>query len=87
MKKRTYRFKEVKRINWDELKENLSGEKIAVAIDVAKQKQYAVLTNSDGSVSTLFHWRHPEQTAQMFEAVTSLSCPVTLIVESTSTYH
>ena len=86
MKKRTYRSKEVKQINWNELKEKLSGEKIAVAIDVAKQKQYAVLTNSDGSVSTLFRWQHPEQTSPMFEAVSSLSCPVTVIVESTSTY-
>ncbi len=86
MKKRTYRSKEVKQINWDELKESLSGEKIAVAIDVAKQKQYAVLTNMDGSVSTLFRWQHPEQTSQMFEAIGSLDCPITVILESTSTY-
>ena len=86
MKKRTYRSKEVKQINWNELKESLSGVKIAVAIDVAKQKQYAVLTNLDGSVSKLFHWQHPEQTSQMFEAITSLSCPITVILESTSTY-
>ena len=86
MKKRTYRSKEVNKINWDRLKESLSGEKIAVAIDVAKQKQYAVLTNMDASVSELFRWQHPEETLTMLEAVKSLNCPVTAIVESTSTY-
>jgi len=86
MKKRTYRSKEVKQINWDELKKSLSGEKIAVAIDVAKQKQYAVLTNMDGSLSELFRWQHPEQTSQVFEAIGVLDCPTTVIVESTSTY-
>ena len=86
MKKRTYRSKEIKHINWNKLKENLSGEKIALAIDVAKQKQYAVLTNMDGSLSTLFRWQHPEQTLQLFEAIDSLDCPVTVILESTSTY-
>jgi transposase len=86
MKKRTYRSKEVKQINWSELKESLSGEKIALAIDVAKQKQYAVLSNMDGSVSELFRWQHPEQTPQMFKAIESLDCPVTVILESTSTY-
>jgi transposase len=86
MKKRTYRSKEVNQINWNELKESLSGEKIALAIDVAKQKQYAVLANRDGSVSVLFHWQHPEQTLQMFAAIESLDCPVTVISESTSTY-
>ncbi len=53
MEKCTYRSKEVKQINWNELKEKLSGEKIAVAIDVAKQNQYALLTNMDNSVSRL----------------------------------
>ena len=86
MKKRTYRSKEVNKINWDRLKESLSGEKIAVAIDVAKQKQYAALTNMDASVSELFRWQHPEETLTMLEAVKSLNCPVTAIVESTSTY-
>jgi transposase len=86
MKKRTYRAKEINKINWHELKENLSGEKIAVAIDVAKQKQYAVLMNMDSSVSRLFYWRHPEQTALLFEVIGALDCPITVIVESTSTY-
>ena len=86
MKKRTYRSKEVKQINWNKLKENLSGEKIAVAIDVAKQKQFAVLTNMDGSLSELFRWQHPEETTQMFEAIGALDCPITVILESTSTY-
>lgn len=86
MNKRTYRSKEVKNINWNSLKESLSGEEIAVAIDIAKQKQFAVLTNKDASVSELFRWQHPAETPKMLESLRGLACPVTVIVESTSTY-
>ena len=86
MKKRTYRSKKVKQVNWNKLKETLSGEDIALSIDLAKQKQFAVLTNKDTSVSELFRWIHPEETPNMLEAISSLCCPVTVIIESTSTY-
>jgi len=86
MKKRTYRSKEVKKIDWNMLKESLSGEEISVAIDIAKQKQFALLTNKDASISELFRWQHPEETPKMLEAIKGLACPVTVIVESTSTY-
>ncbi len=86
MNKRTYRSKEIKKINGNKLKESLSGEEIAVAIDVAKQKQFALLTNKDASVSELFYWQHPVETPQMLDAIRVLACPVTVIVESTSTY-
>ena len=86
MKKRTYRSKKVKQINWNKLKENFAGEALALAVDVAKQKQFALLTNQDGSVSELFRWQHPEETPTLLVAIQGLDCPVTAIVESTSTY-
>jgi len=86
MNKRTYRSKKVKQINWNQLKESLSGEKISLAIDIAKQKQFAMLSNEDGSVSALFSWLHPEETPDVLGAMANLCCPVTVIVESTSTY-
>ncbi len=86
MKKRTYRTKEVKHINWSELKSKLCGEGVALAIDIAKQQQFALLTNKEASVSELFRWQHPEETPQMLAAISSLCCAVTVIIESTSTY-
>ena len=44
-KKRTYRSKKVNQVNGDQLKETLSGEEIAIAIEVAKEQQLAVLCN------------------------------------------
>jgi hypothetical protein len=86
MKKRTYRTKNVNKINQDLLKERLAGEEIAVAVDVAKVEQYALLTNKEGTVSELFKWQHPEQTPEVLAMLILLACPVVVIVESTSTY-
>lgn len=86
MKKRTYRSKKVNQVNWNTLKETLSEEEVVIAIDVAKRKQFALLFNQDQSVSVLFRWNHPEETPAMLEAVSGLSCPVVVVVESTSTY-
>ncbi len=86
MKKRTYKTKKVNQINWGQLKERIAGEAVALAIDVAKVKQYAQLCNENNDVSELFRWKHPEETPAVLEAIKSLSCPVVVIVESTSTY-
>ena len=62
MKKRTYRSKNVNKINFSQVKERLSKEPVVFAIDVAKEKQYALLSNANGTVSELIWWNHPEQT-------------------------
>jgi transposase len=86
MNKRTYRTKNVNKINQNLLKERLAGGAIAVAVDVAKVDQYALLTNKKGTVSELFKWQHPEQTPEVLAMLISLACPVVVIVGSTSTY-
>ncbi|NOY73007.1 MAG: IS110 family transposase [Gammaproteobacteria bacterium] len=86
MKKRTYKTKKVNQINWNLLKARLAGEEVALAIDIAKKKQFALLFNKSNDVSELFRWSHPEETPAVLEAINSLSCPVVVIVESTSTY-
>ena len=50
MKKRSYRAKKVNQINWNQTKENLSGAAGVLAVDVAKQKQYALLMSEDNTV-------------------------------------
>ena len=86
MKKRTYRAKNVNKINWTQITERLTGELSVFAIDVAKQKQYALLTNADNSVSELLWWNHPEQTPEVLSILEGLSCPLEVVMESTGTY-
>ncbi|MDA9004009.1 transposase [bacterium] len=86
MKKRTYRTKNVNKIHWVELKERLSGEVVSLAIDVAKEHQYAALSDEAADVLELMRWKHPEQTPELLDALRTLGCPVVVIMESTSTY-
>lgn len=85
MKKRTYRTKNVNKINWTQVKDQLSGMAVVFALDVAKTKQYALLTNVDASVSEGLWWNHPEQTLELVKALEDLECPVDVVMESTST--
>lgn len=86
MKKHTYRTKNVNKINWTSLKERLNGEAAVFAIDIAKEKQYAMLSTEDNRVSTLISWNHPEQTGELLTALGSLKSQLTMVMESTGTY-
>jgi hypothetical protein len=79
MKKRTYHAKKVNKINWPQVKEQLSGEAAVFAIDIAKEKQYALLISADGAVSELLHWHHPEQTKEVLEILQNLYSPLTVV--------
>lgn len=86
MKKHIYRTKKFDAIDWMQLKEQLQGSAVVVAIDVAKEKQYALLANADESISELLRWNHPQQTRELLTAMESLACPLTVVMESTGTY-
>ena len=86
MKKPTYRTKNVNKINWSLVKEQLSGVAVVFALDVAKTKQFALLTNADASVSEGLWWNHPEQTPELLNSLEGLGYPVDVVMESTSTY-
>ena len=86
MKKRTYRARNVNKINWSKVTKQLSGEAAVFAIDVAKEKQYALLSNADNSASELIWWNHPEQTHEVLIALEGLACPLDIVMESTGTY-
>jgi transposase len=86
MKKHHYRAKKVSDINWNQIKEKLAGNAAVLAVDVAKEKQYALLSTPDNSVSELWYWQHPEQTREVLMGLESLRCPLTVVMESTSTY-
>lgn len=86
MKKRTYRSKKINQINWAALSEQLNGEKLVFAIDIAKHDQFAKMSTADGAVSELVKWKHPEESFLMLDMLESLGSPVCVVMESTSTY-
>ena len=86
MKKHIYRTKKINAIDWIQMKEQLQGSAVVFAIDVAEEKQYALLANADSSVSELLSWNHPEQTREVLTHLENLACPLTVVMESTGTY-
>jgi transposase len=88
MKKHTYRTKKVNDIDWTQLKEQIgtrAGETV-FAVDIAKEKQFALLSTADQGVSQLISWNHPEQTPELLARLKELDCPLTVVMESTGTY-
>jgi len=86
MKKHTYRAQKVNSINWQQVKEQTLGEALVLAVDVAKSQQYALLTNQDHSKSWMMQWNHLEQTFYLLEQLKTLETPISVVMESTSTY-
>ncbi|MCX7097787.1 MAG: transposase [Methylococcales bacterium] len=62
------------------------GEALVLAVDVAKVQQYALLTNQGHTQTWLMQWGHLEQTAYLIEQLKALGVPITVVMESTSTY-
>ena len=86
MKKHTYRAQKVNTINWQQVKEQTLGETLVLAVDVAKSQQYALLTTEDHTKSWMMQWNHLEHTFYLIEQLKSLQTPVSVVMESTSTY-
>ncbi len=87
MKKHTYRSKNVNKINFAQIKERLAKEPVVFAIDIAKEKQYGLLSNASSAVSELIWWKHPDQTVELLSALKGLESQVDIVIESTGTYH
>ena len=86
MKKHTYRSKNVNKINFSQVKERLANEPVVFAIDIAKDKQYGLLSNASGTVSEFIWWSHPGQTVELLAGLQSLECSIDIVLESTGTY-
>ena len=86
MKKSIYKSYRLNQIDWTKQAELLSGEKIILAIDVAKQQQYALLANEDHSQSLLIQWHLLDETAQLVQQLKMLNAKIEVVMESTSTY-
>ena len=77
MKKHIYRTKKVNAINWPELGQQLGGEAVTFAVDVAKAQQYALLTNDTQSLSIIVKWELLE-TKGLIHELKQLNCPCLL---------
>jgi transposase len=86
MKKHNYRTKKVNDINWPQLREQFAGQPLVFAVDVAKEQQFALLSNPELSESVLLQWNHLEQTAELINELKQLNTLITVVMESTSTY-
>ena len=86
MKKHNYRAKKVNDINWPQLREQFAGQALVFAVDVAKEQQFALLSNTELSESVLIQWNQLQQTAGLINELKQLNALITVVMESTSTY-
>ena len=86
MKKRTYQSKKINQIDWEFVKKEMNGEHVVFAVDVAKTTQFALLSDKHNRCAKIIRWEHPQETELMLTSLEALECPVTVVMESTSTY-
>ena len=86
MKKSIYKSYKINQINWTKQTELLSGSKIILAVDVAKEQQFALLANEDHSYSLLVQWNLLEETTLLISHLKMLNAKIEVVMESTSTY-
>lgn len=84
MKKHSYRSKKVNEFNWIDCHQQLQGQAVTLAIDVAKDQQYALLTNQ-GDIAHIIKWSLLE-TPSLIDALKHLGSPVSVVMEATGTY-
>jgi transposase len=85
MKKHQYRAKKLQDINWSDFKESLNGEALTLAVDIAKDQQFALLTDAKQTHPLLFKWSLLE-TQTLINELRQLNTSITVVMESTGTY-
>ncbi len=88
MGKRRYRCEEFKQVEWSEVSGRLGGERVVVAVDVAKEDFVATLLTVDQEAVVTFGWRHPQETAALVERLVWLGGERRLeaVLEPSGTY-
>ncbi len=62
MKKRRYQSRKIQYIDWNRISEQVEGQRLVFAIDVAKEKFYGALMTSSQEVMGIVKWIHPGET-------------------------
>ncbi len=77
MKKHNYQAKKVNDINWPQLRQQFTEQALVFAVDVAKEQQFALLSNTELSESVLIQWNQLEQTAGLINELKQLNALIT----------
>jgi len=87
MNKRRYRSVECKSLDWAGLAELLSGQRVALSIDVAKEDFVAAML-WEGEVKVRMKWQHPAETPTWLRGVEQLAARVELeaVLEPSGVY-
>ncbi len=87
-KKRRYRSIPVNDKRVAAVLEKLEDAQVIVGIDIAKTRQFAAFTTTDGEVHAIVRWDHPKQSPQFIELLGRLSSHATVetVMEPSSTY-
>ena len=87
MKKGIYRAVDLKRVVVDKVNAECRGSVAEVAVDAAKQVQYAAIRARGGEVIRIVKWKQPDEMGRFLEFLGSLEARgVEVILESTGTY-
>ena len=73
MSKRRYKSEEFKNVDWERVESRIEGERVVLAVDVAKEDFVATLLEADHKALLTFRWGHPQETADVVERMLRLS--------------
>lgn len=73
MNKRNYRATHVKQVNWRNVIQNTAGKALVLAIDVAKEEQFAVLMDDQSQLYLTTKWTHPVETPTLLKHLATLT--------------
>jgi transposase len=88
MNKRRYQSVEFKKVDWNEVERRLRGERVVVAVDVAKEDFVATLMDEQQEALLTFKWLHPQEMAEVIERLRQLGQGgrLEVVLEPSGTY-
>lgn len=87
MRKYNYRAQKFQQVNWEQLREQAAGERLILAIDVAKKDFFVVLMKPDRTVLKTIRWEHPQQSPALLRELSNLEAQrLEAVLEPTGTY-
>ena len=75
-------------MDWNAVGSRIEGERIVLAVDVAKEDFVATLMDEQQEALLTFKWLHPEQTAEVIERIRRVGqdCRLEVVLEPSGTY-
>jgi transposase len=87
MAKYNYRAQSFHQVNWTKVVSALSGDRLIVAVDVAKERFFATLMKADQTVLVTVKWDHPHQSRALVDQLMALGASrVEAVMEPSGSY-